>query len=247
MRAQWCVVVSVGALWSVTAGVARAAPEAPPVATPVAPQAVPAAPPLAAPPPAAPSSEPARPLKPKELPALTPTSLSHRFQFGLAVLPGTGYRAIFPYQKNNQAAIFCGQKDGQTDKSICTQRLPVFLDVQPSFGFANHWDFVVDLRFGLEKDFTHTRELAVAPGVRYWVDPEEDAKFFATIQMAYDTTSQGNPLITNNDLGIRNSNGFMFEIMRNFGVYAQFGETIGFRRWLRFEIDAGLGVQARLP
>ncbi|MDB4980032.1 MAG: hypothetical protein JWM82_784, partial [Myxococcales bacterium] len=203
------------------------------------------APPVAAPAVAAPA---ASPVKPKEFPALTPPSFSHKYQFGLSVLPGTGYRAIFPYQKNNQAAIFCGQKDGQTDKSICTQRLPVFLDVQPSFGFANHWDVLVDLRFGLEQDFTQTREFAVAPGVRYWVDPEEDAKFFATIQMAYDTTKQlPNTQVTNNDFGIRNSNGFMFEIMRNFGVYAQFGETIGFRRWLRFEIDAGLGVQARLP
>jgi hypothetical protein len=159
------------------------------------------------------------------------------------VLPGTGYRAIFPYQKNNQADIYCGQMG----KTICTDRLPFFLDVQPSFGFANHWDVLVDLRFGLERDFTTTREFAVAPGVRYWVDPEENAKFFATVQMAFDTTAQHNAQITNNDVAVRNSNGFMFEVMRNFGVYAQFGETIGFRRWLRFEIDAGLGVQARLP
>ena len=39
----------------------------------------------------------------------------------------------------------------------------------------------------------------------------------------------------------------MFEVMRNFGVYVQFGETIGFVRWLRFEIDVGIGVQARFP
>jgi hypothetical protein len=29
--------------------------------------------------------------------------------------------------------------------------------------------------------------------------------------------------------------------------YLQFGETIGFVRWLRFDIDGGVGVQARLP
>jgi hypothetical protein len=44
-----------------------------------------------------------------------------------------------------------------------------------------------------------------------------------------------------------NANGFMFEVMRNLGFYIQFGETLGFVRWLRFEIDAGLGVQARIP
>jgi hypothetical protein len=51
----------------------------------------------------------------------------------------------------------------------------------------------------------------------------------------------------NDDFAVRNSNGFMFEVMRNLGVYVQFGETIGFVRWLRFEIDGGLGIQARLP
>ena len=50
-----------------------------------------------------------------------------------------------------------------------------------------------------------------------------------------------------NDFGVRNSNGFMFEVMRNLGFYIQFGETIGFVRWLRFEIDGGVGVQARIP
>jgi hypothetical protein len=105
----------------------------------------------------------------------------------------------------------------------------------------------VDLRFGLEQDFTQTRQFAVAPGFRYWVDPELYTKFFATIQMAIDTTDQQTTAVKNNDFGVRNANGFMYEVMRNFGVYIQFGETIGFRRWLRFEIDGGVGVQARFP
>jgi hypothetical protein len=170
--------------------------------------------------------------------------LTHDLQFGLAVLSGTGYRGIFPYQE----MINCGQVGPSGNKRVCTGRLPTFLDLQPSFGFARHWDVLVDLRFGLEQDFTQGREFAVAPGVRYWVDPEEHEKFFATIQLAYDTSKQISTGLThNNDYALRNSNGFMYEIMRNFGVYLQFGETIGFVRWLRFEIDAGLGVQARFP
>jgi hypothetical protein len=31
------------------------------------------------------------------------------------------------------------------------------------------------------------------------------------------------------------------------GFYFQFGETIGFRRWFRIELDVGLGVQVRFP
>jgi hypothetical protein len=199
-----------------------------------------AAPPPAPAPAAAPPPTAARTAPPKTFAPLREARLSHDLQFGIAVLPGVGYRGIFPYQE----MIDCGQ----LGKRVCTGRLPFFIDVQPSFGFAQHWDVLVDLRFGLGEDFTRTRQFAVAPGFRYWVDPLEHGKFFATIQMAYDTTAQRNMMLPhNNDFALRNSNGFMYEIMRNFGAYIQFGETIGFVRWLRFEIDAGIGVQARLP
>jgi hypothetical protein len=237
MRAAGCAVLGALVAWT---SAARA--ETPPGPTQASPSQ--AAPPAAAPPVAAPPVTPpaatvaARPTK--VFPRLVELTMSHYQQFGIALLPGTGYRAIFPYQD----MINCGQPQ----KRVCTGRLGTFLDVQPSFGFAHHWDVLLDLRFGLEQDFTDSHQFAVAPGVRYWVDPDETTKFFATAQVAYDTTPQHDPMLHHNDdVAARNSNGFMFEVMHNFGVYAQFGETIGFVRWLRFEIDAGIGVQARLP
>jgi hypothetical protein len=176
---------------------------------------------------------------PKKFPKLRAPSLSHVYQLGLAVNPGIGYRVIAPYQEN----IDCGQQA----KRVCTGLLPFYLDTQASFGFAQHWDVLVDLRFGILSDFTHSHEFAVAPGVRYWVDPDQSVKFYATMQGVYDATAQDNPLVRGNDFGVRNANGFMFEVMRNLGFYVQFGETIGFARWLRFEIDGGVGVQARMP
>ena len=176
---------------------------------------------------------------PKKFPKLRAPSLSHVYQLGLAVNPGIGYRVIAPYQEN----IDCGQQA----KRVCTGLLPFYLDTQASFGFAQHWDVLVDLRFGVMSDFTHSHEFAVAPGVRYWVDPDQSVKFYATMQGVYDATAQDNPLVRGNDFGVRNANGFMFEVMRNLGFYVQFGETIGFARWLRFEIDGGVGVQARMP
>ena len=53
--------------------------------------------------------------------------------------------------------------------------------------------------------------------------------------------------VSSSDVGVRNSNGLMIELMRNFGVYFQFGETVGFVRWLSFNVDAGIGIQARVP
>jgi hypothetical protein len=238
MRAARCVLVGIGvaAAWT---HLARAEAPAPPAsAEPGVAPAAPAAPPPATSAAGAPAARP----RPKVFPRLATSTMSHYQQFGIALLPGTGYRGIFPYQE----MVDCGQPGIR----VCTGRLPTFLDVQPSFGFANHWDVLIDLRFGLEQDFTMTHQFAVAPGVRYWVDPDESAKFFATVQVAYDTTPQHAAPMTithNDDVALRNSNGFMFEVMRNFGVYVQFGETIGFVRWLRFEVDAGIGVQARLP
>jgi hypothetical protein len=176
---------------------------------------------------------------PKRFPKLRQASLLHKYQLGIALLPGAGFRGIAPYEDG----INCGEQA----KRVCTGKLPFFIDVQPSFGFAEHWDVLVDLRFGIESDFTRSRQFAIAPGVRYWVDPELPFKFFATIQGVFDATAQGDPRLANNDFGVRNSNGLMFDVMRNLGIYIQLGETLAFRRWLRFEIDGGVGVQARIP
>jgi hypothetical protein len=187
-------------------------------------------PPAIEPPPAAP---------PRALPRLKPPSLVHTMQFGVAVLPGTGYRGILPYEEN----VDCGQ----LGKRVCAGRLPFFIDAELSFGVARNWDLLVDLRFGIEPDFTTTRQFAVAPGFRYWFDPELEAKFFTTLQFVIDATDQQSSMVKNNDFGVRNANGFMFEVMSNLGIYLQVGDTFAFRRWLRFEIDGGVGVQARFP
>lgn len=176
---------------------------------------------------------------PKRFPRLKQPSLLHLDQFGLAVLPGSGYRIIAPYQD----MVPCGQQN----KRVCTGWLPFFIDVQPSFGLTRHWDALVDLRFGVAADFSQSHQFAVAPGFRYWVDPDLDMKFFATFQGVYDLNPQHDPGVKDYDFGVRNANGFMFEVMRNLGFYLQFGETLGFVRWLRFEVDGGVGIQARFP
>lgn len=189
--------------------------------------------------PAAPDDEAQAPDPKKRFPRIQPPSLLHKDQFGIAVLPGSGYRIIAPYKDN----ISCGEGINR----VCTGRLPFFIDVQPSFGFARHWDVIVDLRFGVEADFNGSHQFTVMPGIRYWVDAELPTKFFATFQGVYDLNPQHDPGIKDYDFGVRNANGFMLEVMRNLGFYVQFGETLGLVRWLRFEVDGGIGVQARFP
>jgi len=175
----------------------------------------------------------------KRFPRIQPPSLFHKDQFGVSLLPGSGYRIIAPYKDG----VSCGQQVNR----VCTGWLPFFVEVQPSFGFARRWDVIVDLRFGVAADFNGSHQFAVAPGVRYWVDADLPTKFFATVQGVYDLNPQHTPGVKDYDFGVRNANGFMLEVMRNLGFYLQFGETLGVVRWLRFEVDGGAGVQARFP
>jgi hypothetical protein len=227
------------------------APDAAPLPAPAAGESVasPAAapepappPPAGAPVPVAPAAESALPTTPKMV-----ASLSHDLQFGLAVLIGGGYRFVFPYHRD----IVCGDAKAE-DNRVCTNRAPFFIDIQPSFGIANAWDALLDVRVGIDKDFNNKHQLLLMPGFRHWLDPQLQVKFFTTIQLFYDATGAYTSAIAPHpvktyDLGFRNSNGLMVEIMRNFGVYIQFGETVGFVRWLSFAADAGIGVQARVP
>jgi hypothetical protein len=217
-----------------TAGTPDATPSA--AATPPA-AATPAA--VTTGPAAAKPDEASAPDPKKRFPRIQPPSLLHKDQFGLSVMPGSGYRIIAPYKDG----VPCGQQINR----VCTGWLPFFIDVQPSFGLGRHWDVIVDLRFGVAADFNGSHQFAVAPGVRYWVDADLPAKFFATIQGVYDLNPQHTPGVKDYDFGARNANGFMLEVMRNLGFYLQFGETLGFVRWLRFEVDGGVGVQARFP
>jgi hypothetical protein len=202
------------------------------------------APPAANTPVAAPTAT--SPAPPAEMPApverrLVP-SLSHDLQFGIAVMPGGGYRIVFPYKEN----LDCGDANNNMAR-VCTSRSPFFIDLQPSFGVSESWDVLLDVRLSFEENVFRHHEVFLMPGFRYWLDTQTHVKFYTTLQLAFDRTRQSTSTVSSSDVGVRNSNGLMVEIMRNFGAYFQFGETVGFVRWLSFGVDAGIGVQARMP
>jgi hypothetical protein len=171
-------------------------------------------------------------------------SLAHTLQLGMAVLIGTGYRGIFPYKED----IYCGSSPGGNNQAaVCTGRAPTFIDIEPSLGLSPGWDILLTVRYGVERDFNTRHQVLLMPGFRYWLDPERRVKFYTTLQLAYDRSGQNSTQVGDEDLGVRNSNGLMVEIMRNLGAYVQFGETVGFSRWLSFTVDAGAGAQARFP
>jgi hypothetical protein len=178
-----------------------------------------------------------------------PAQMDHRLQTGLSIMPGTGYRLIVPYKENQ----YCGDSSGQTGKRVCAHSVPVFLDFQLSFGVSSRVDLVADIRFGLQGDPAlpgpNSHQFALAPGLRFWLDQEVALKFFTTLQFVYDYTdfTAAQSGINSSDVGVRNANGLMYDPIRNVGFFVQFGETIGFMRWFRIDLDVGLGAQIRFP
>jgi hypothetical protein len=172
---------------------------------------------------------------------------NHRGQFQLYTQGGVGYRAIFTYNRND----YCGSAGTR----VCTNLAPPFIEFGLAFAPTSSLELITDVRWGLAADFKPAgstgdppRQFAVAPGFRIYIDDAGSSKFFTTLQLALDFTDYS---IDNNaksiDVGVRNVNGLLLDLHRTFGVYLFVGETIGFLRWLRFEMDGGLGLQIRFP
>jgi hypothetical protein len=174
-----------------------------------------------------------------------PAQDNHKFQTGLSIMPGTGYRLIVRYKEGQ----YCGDSSGQ-NKPLCANYVPMFLDFQLAFGVAARADVILDLRFGMQSDpaVPGNHQFAVAPGLRFWLDQDVALKFYTTLQFVYDHTDFANSGgIRSSDVGMRNANGLMYDPIRNVGFFVQFGETIGFMRWFRIDLDVGLGAQIRFP
>jgi hypothetical protein len=187
------------------------------------------------------SGEPSKP-EAQAPPAQTvTTTLDHRFQVGLGVRVGTGYRVIAPYDKE-----FCGEKDDSGNpKSVCGQRLPFFLELSPSFGITTSLELLVDIRLYLEEDFTGTNAFFVAPGLKYYMDPESWFKFYGTAQIVFENQEQLSDNIPSFDIGGRFALGVHFDIVRYVGLYVQGGIIGSFNRWLSFVVDFAGGLQVR--
>lgn len=169
----------------------------------------------------------------------------HRGQVGLSLMPGIGYRVIARYHEDQT----CLDSSPDDSKWVCTNRVPFFLDLQLSYGLASRLDLIADVRLGIARESALGvgRQLAIAPGLRFWLEDDVRLKFYTTVQGLWDGTTQGQADVPDQDFGLRNSNGLMYDVTRNLGVFFQFGETIGVLRWFRMEVDVGVGIQARLP
>jgi hypothetical protein len=169
----------------------------------------------------------------------------HGGQFKIYGQLGTGYRMIFRYGDD-----YCGE----TGKTVCRSFTPAFIEAGIGYGVTNSFELLADVRVGLGEDFRPEgssddgpRQLVLAPGLRIFIDDLGSLKFFTTVQVAIDFTDYGGNVAAATDVGLRNVNGFLIDLHRTFGIYIHVGETMSFVRWLRFEIDGGVGMMVRVP
>ncbi len=167
-------------------------------------------------------------------------NLSHDKQISFHAHLGSGYRFIGPYNSE-----YCGE----LGKKVCLNRSPLFLDLGVSYGLSSSVELFLELRFGMENDFGPSPSsegpaiFSIQPGVRYYIEEYGRSKVFSTLQMVVDTSEyiEGSDI----DLAVKNVNGLLFDLHQFGGMYIFVAEMIGWKRWLRFEIEAGMGVQLR--
>jgi hypothetical protein len=178
---------------------------------------------------------------------------SHHKQFQLSARLAFGLRGIATYDED-----YCGDTDTSRPTGlarVCTGRSPQAIDFEFGYGLKRTIDLVAELRIGIEQDFGATpgsddgpRPLHFSPGARFFFS-ESRAKFFTTAQLVIDFAgyedTAGKSLGT--DFGVRNMTGLWIDLARSYGFYVFVGETATVARWLRFELEAGVGFQGRYP
>jgi hypothetical protein len=173
----------------------------------------------------------------------------HDHQLGVGLQLAVGMRAINPYSN-----LYCGTvgNNGSSNEAYCLARVPMTLDFELSYGVKPSLEAMLEVRIGVERDFGATpsatdgpRIHQLAPGARFFFSESGRSKFFSTAQAVLDVTDYATA--NGADLGVRNVNGFWFDVQRSYGVYVFFGEEVGFTRWLSASLEAGLGIQGRYP
>lgn len=180
----------------------------------------------------------------------------HRHQVGLALSLPVGLRILSPYDGE-----YCGDTSIETatgNSPVCAGRSPLSLDLTLSYGVKARLEVIAEVRLGLERDFATTRfdpagtgprVHHVAPGIRALYSDAGTSKVFSTAQAVIDFSSYGDDGggTLGVDVGVRNLNGLQFDVDERWGFYGFVGETVSFTRWLRLEIEGGIGIQGRLP
>lgn len=170
----------------------------------------------------------------------------HHHKLGAGLRVGTGYRALFPYDDE-----FCGAlKDDGAPANPCIERAPARLDVALTYGLTDSVEILLDMQLGIERDFGAApdrdgpRVVAFAPGIGGRLATFGEVGFYSAVQLVVDVGDYEQA--DGADLAVQNLNRLQVDIGR-YGIYGFFAETIGWKRWLKFELFGGAGAELRFP
>ncbi len=169
------------------------------------------------------------------------SSLTGRLGVSLHLASGT--RAIFPYDGE-----YCGSSG-----AYCLGRSPLRVDLGVSFRVSPSVDVLATGQLGIETDFgassgdSGPRLLALAPGILGRLSETDVVDFVSTAQIVLDASSYDQ--VDGLDFGLRNENRVVLRLGEigpdiTASGYVFFAETLGLRRWLRLEAEAGAGAVA---
>lgn len=178
----------------------------------------------------------------------------HKGQIGFSARLSAGAQAIATYDSK----YYCGTVDTTAAHgfaSVCAGRSPVSLGLEASYGVARQVELVLELRFGIEKDFGGAPNLAgphplfLAPGARFFFSEAKRTRLFVQPEVVFDFTGYKDSagMSRGNDFGFRGLEGIWLDLHRSYGIYGFVGETLEFVRWIDVGFEAGVGFQGRYP
>jgi hypothetical protein len=178
----------------------------------------------------------------------------HKGQIGVSARIALGERAIATYDNK----YYCGTADSSAEygnASVCTGRIPFSLGLEGSYGVGSHVELVLEMRLGLEHDFSQSmsvdgpRPFFLAPGARFFFSEAAHTKLFVQPEFVFDFTGYKDVtgMSRGMDYGVRGLEGLWIDFHKTYGMYLFVGETIEVAHWLGAGFEVGAGFQARYP
>ncbi|MBN2802976.1 MAG: hypothetical protein JXR91_07765 [Deltaproteobacteria bacterium] len=169
----------------------------------------------------------------------------HKLQGVVNILFGTGWYMTVPYDKNDPNKA-CGYDSNNEGEPFCTGRSSMFFDFLAGFGVIKGLELVFMYRQGLEQpEIGKPQPRFIGAGIKAYKPSDGLFKIGIGVIPLFDFSKRDVDLGA--DFVIHVPILAQFDIVRWFGAYAQIAPNISFVNEFKFDINFGIGVQARFP
>lgn len=171
----------------------------------------------------------------------------HKFQGVVNITTGSGWYMVAPYDKNDEKKL-CGYNDDNEPEPLCTGRSSWYLDFLGGFGVRPGLELVVMYRQGVESaGLGNPQTRRFGGGVKFYKPADSLVKMGFGIIPLFDFSERPDGQESRGDFVIHIPILLQVDIIRWFGAYGQIAPNISFVSEFRFDINFGIGIQARFP